>query len=454
MAAAVAAVVALLGAGTAWLSVYDGTPADVSALADTSSPSIPVSTPAPAPAPVSAPIRAPALAAANDTAALVARGRYLVRAGSCAGCHTERGGVPFAGGRAIETPFGNVYASNLTPDLATGIGGWSADDFWHALHNGRSRDGRLLYPAFPYPNYTRLARSDADAMYVYLRSLAPVARAATPHTLRFPFDQQASLAVWRALFFRPARFEPEPARPAIWNRGAYLVETLGHCNACHARRNALGATAGPLDLAGGLIPIQNWYAPSLNDEAEAGVAGWPAGDVAALLRTGVSPHGVAQGPMAEVVAGSTQHLDDADLAAMVAYLQALPAAVKPGARAVAPIPATPQTAVGATGLRLYGLHCAGCHGDDGRGVAGAYPALAGSRAVTMANPVNLVHIVLRGGFAPVTAGNPRPFGMPPFATVLSDADVAALLSYLRGAWGQRAAEVTPLDVSRARSAAS
>ena len=456
VAAVVAAVVALLGAGTAWLSVYDGTPADVSALAARSSRPAPTSTPAstPAPAPAPASTLAPASAAESDAVALVARGRYLVLAGSCAGCHTERGGVPFAGGRAIETPFGNVYASNLTPDLATGIGGWSADDFWHALHNGRSRDGRLLYPAFPYPNYTRLARIDADAMYAYLRSLAPVARAATPHTLRFPFDQQASLAVWRALFFRPARFEPEPARPAVWNRGAYLVETLGHCNACHARRNALGATVGPLDLAGGLIPIQNWYAPSLNDEAEAGVAGWPAGDVAALLRTGVSPHGVAQGPMAEVVAGSTQHLDDADLAAMVAYLQALPAAVKPGTRAVAPLPATPQTAVGATGLRLYGLHCAGCHGDDGRGVAGAYPALAGNRAVTMANPVNLVHIVLRGGFAPVTAGNPRPFGMPPFATVLSDADVAALLSYLRGAWGQRAAEVTPLDVSRARGAAN
>ena len=443
-----AAAVALLGATTAWLSVHEGTAAYA--------PDAPDAPDAPATVAASSSVSPSALAAgaAGDTAALVARGAYLVRAGSCAGCHTERGGAPFAGGRAIETPFGSVYASNLTPDVATGIGGWSADDFWRAMHNGRSRDGRLLYPAFPYPNYTRLARADADAMHAYLRSLVPVARANTPHALRFPFGLQASLAVWRALFFRPARFEPEPARPAAWNRGAYLVEALGHCNACHARRNALGATAGPLDLAGGLIPIQNWYAPSLNDDAEAGVAAWPAADVAALLRSGVSPRGVAQGPMAEVVAGSTQHLDDADLAAMVAYLQALPATVKPETPTAAPASTLAQAADVAGGLRLYGLHCAGCHGEDGRGVAGAYPALAGSRAVTMNHPVNLVHIVLRGGYAPVTAGNPRPFGMPPFATVLSDADVSAVLSYVRSAWGHRASEVTPLDVTRARGAAN
>jgi len=267
--------------------------------------------------------RAQAPANAEDTRARVARGEYLVRAGSCLGCHTDAGGAEYAGGRAIETPFGIVHAPNLTPDVATGLGAWSSDDFWRALHNGRSRDGRLLYPAFPYPNYTRLARADAEAMFEYLKSLAPVAQASKPHALAFPFDQQAALAVWRALFFRPGRFESDASRTPQWNRGAYLVETLGHCNACHSRRNVFGATAGPLDLAGGLIPIQNWYAPSLKDNAEAGVGDWPDAEVVALLKTGVSAFGSAQGPMAEVVARSTQFLSDADLAAMASYLRTL-----------------------------------------------------------------------------------------------------------------------------------
>ena len=383
-----------------------------------------------------------------DTVALVARGEYLVRAGSCFGCHTEPGGAPYAGGRAIETPFGIVQAPNLTPD-ATGLAAWSSDDFWRALHNGRARDGRLLYPAFPYPNYTRLARADSDAMFAYLQSLAPVAKANLPHALRFPFDQQAALAVWRALFFRPAQFEADGAKSPQWNRGAYLVETLGHCNACHSRRNVFGATAGPLDLAGGLIPIQNWYAPSLYDDAEAGVGDWPASEIVALLKSGVSARGSVQGPMAEVVARSTRYLSDADLAAMAAYLGALP-----GASERAP-PADDRTASVANprGAKLYADHCAACHGERGEGVAGAYPALARNRAVAISPPPNLVHIVLRGGFAPTTAGNPRPFGMPPFATVLSDQDVADVLSHLRASWGHRADAVSTLEVGRYRGAA-
>ena len=383
-----------------------------------------------------------------DTVALVARGEYLVRAGSCFGCHTEPGGAPYAGGRAIETPFGIVQAPNLTPD-ATGLAAWSSDDFWRALHNGRARDGRLLYPAFPYPNYTRLARADSDAMFAYLQSLAPVAKANLPHALRFPFDQQAALAVWRALFFRPAQFEADGAKSPQWNRGAYLVETLGHCNACHSRRNVFGATAGPLDLAGGLIPIQNWYAPSLYDDAEAGVGDWPASEIVALLKSGVSARGSVQGPMAEVVARSTRYLSDADLAAMAAYLGALP-----GASERAP-PADDRTASVANprGAKLYADHCAACHGERGEGVAGAYPALARNRAVAISPPSNLVHIVLRGGFGPTTAGNPRPFGMPPFATVLSDQDVADVLSHLRASWDHRADAVSTLEVGRYRGAA-
>ena len=192
---------------------------------------------------------------------LVERGAYLARAGNCQGCHTAQGGAPYAGGRGVPTPFGTVFAPNLTPDASTGLGEWSANDFWRALHHGRARDGRLLYPAFPYPNYTRVTRADADALFAYLHSLSPVTQANTRHALAWPFDQQVALAVWRALYFRAAEVkatggpdaEREPGRSAEWQRGAYLVEGLGHCNACHASRNALGATASTLDLAGGLI---------------------------------------------------------------------------------------------------------------------------------------------------------------------------------------------------------
>ena len=379
-------------------------------------------------------------------AALVARGAYLIRAGNCQGCHTDRGGQPFAGGRAIETPFGAVVAPNLTPDARTGLGSWSADDFWRALHHGRSKDGRLLYPAFPYPNYTRVSRADADAMFAALRGLAPVSHANQANTLAFPFDTQVALAVWRALFFRAAPHVDDPARTAAWNRGAYLVEGLGHCNACHSARNAFGATAGPLDLQGGLIPVQNWYAPSLASPHEAGVAGWSAAEVVRLLKTGVAAQGFVAGPMSEVVGNGTQYLSDADLGAVATYLQSLPPPPEPAMAASAS-----RVAPNAHGVALYKDHCAACHGDHGEGVPGAYPALSGSRAVTMRSTANLVHVVLEGGFPPSTAGNPRPFGMPPFAIVLSDADVADLLSAVRGSWGNDAPPVSAFDVARTRN---
>ncbi len=362
----------------------------------------------------------------------IERGRYLALAGNCAGCHTARGGARYAGGTGIDTPFGTVYASNLTPDRETGIGNWSPSEFWRAMHNGRSRDGRLLYPVFPYPNYTRITRSDSDAIYAWLRTLTPVARPNSAHALRFPYDSQAALAVWRALFFQPGTQEPDPARDARWNRGAYLVNGLGHCNACHAGRNFLGATSGTLDLSGGLIPMQNWYAPSLASPREAGVAHWPEDEVVRLLATGISSRGSVLGPMADVVFGSTQHLRPADLEAMAVYLKALPQAA--AGSATAPAPAGSAGALAATlerGARIYDDHCAQCHGEQGQGIAGAYPALAGNRAVVMEPPANLVHVVLGGGFAPATAGNPRPFGMPPYATILSDAEISAVITTIR-----------------------
>ena len=381
----------------------------------------------------------------NATPELLARGAYLARAGNCAACHTTRGGTPYAGGRGVDTPFGTVYSSNLTPEVRTGIGNWSAAEFWRALHNGRSKDGRLLYPAFPYASYTTVTRADSDALYAYLHSQPATVQPATPHALRWPFDQQAALAVWRALYFVPATFQSEPAQSAEWNRGAYLVRGLGHCAACHTARNALGATTDRLDLAGGLIPVQNWYAPSLTSSQETGMHDWPLEDAVHLLQTGVAPLGTVLGPMAEVVQQSTQYLSLQDLTAMVVYLKALPQTPVESARNV---PNTPRNVE--RGAKLYDQHCVQCHGAQGQGVAGAYPALAGNRAVTLASTANLVHVVRQGGFAPATAGNPRPFGMPPFVLVLNDADIATVLTHIRASWGNHAAPVTELEVGRLR----
>ncbi len=380
------------------------------------------------------------------TPELVARGAYLALAGNCAGCHTARGGTPYAGGRGIATPFGTVYAGNLTPDAETGLGAWSAGDFWRALHNGRSRSGRLLVPAFPYPHYTQVTRADADAMFAWLRTLPAVRQPNPAHTLRFPYDSTLVLAVWRALFFRPGEFEARPDQSAEWNRGAYLAQGLGHCAACHAGRNLLGATRDDAALAGGAIPQQNWYAPSLADPAQAGVAHWPRADVVALLQTGVAPQGSVLGPMAEVVFRSTQHLHAADLEAIAVYLQALPQRpVPPPAAREAPDPA-----VLTEGARLYERDCSDCHGAQGQGLPGAYPALAGNRTVTMDPPTNLLRAILAGGFPPTTAGHPQPHGMPPFQGRLNPGEVAAVATYLRQSWGHQAPAVLPQEVLRLR----
>ena len=378
------------------------------------------------------------------TSANIARGAYLARAGDCMACHTARGGAPYAGGRALETPFGTLYAPNITPDRATGIGAWSADDFWRALHNGKSKDGRLLYPAFPYTNYTKVSRADSDALFAYLRSLPPRQVQNHAHALRFPYDSQLALAGWRLLYFKPGVFEPETGRDVRWNRGAYLVEGLGHCSACHSTRNRLGASSGALE--GGLIPTIGWYAPSLTSDAEAGLGKWKEDHIVQLLGTGVAPGASVTGPMAEVVAQSLQHLSRADLGAMAAYLKSLPAGPP---RERVPAPRLPDQVL-QEGAKLYRQHCVACHGERGEGL-GPYPALAGNRALTLEEPVNAIRVVLNGGFPPGTAGNPRPYGMPPFSHVLDDAQAATLITWLRASWGNAAPPVTSAQVNRYRA---
>ena len=408
---------------------------------------------------------ASAVAKADPKQETITRGLYLATAGDCYACHTLRGQPPYAGGLEIPTPFGKLYTPNITPDLETGIGSWSADDFWRAMHDGRSKDGTFLYPAFPYTNYTKVTREDSDAIYAYFMSITAVKQKSRPHEMGFPYNQRELLAGWRTLYFSAGEFKDDPKQSKEWNRGAYLVEGLGHCNACHSARNMLGAVSKD-DVSGGLIPVQNWYAPSLTSSAEAGVAAWETQHIVDLLKTGTaSPQGTlvsVAGPMSEVVLGSTQHLSDADLRAMANYLKALPPSAadersasvaetetETAAAATAAADPTPAPADG-PGAKLYARHCAACHGDEGEGVAGIYPALAGNRAVLLRTPANLVHVVLEGGFAPATAGNPRPFGMPPFATELRDEQLAQVLTHIRGNWGNRAAAVSALEVGRYR----
>ncbi|MCZ4313584.1 c-type cytochrome [Comamonadaceae bacterium G21597-S1] len=398
----------------------------------------------PSQAPASLPGAAP-----QPNASRIAQGAYLARAGNCMLCHTPTGGAPYAGGRAIETPFGTVYSSNLTPDRETGIGTWTSVDFWRAMHEGRSKDGRLLVPAFPYTSFTQVSQDDADALFAYLRSLPAVRQPNRPHALRWPYDSQLALAAWRTLYFKPTVFQGDPARDADWNRGAYLVRGLGHCSTCHTTRNLLGAVDDRLDLSGGPMPMQNWYAPSLVRASEAGLGDWTIEAIVQLLQTGVSGSASVIGPMAEVVLHSTQHLTEPDLRAIAVYLQSLSQDKEP------PLPErNAAVATGsAMGADIYDKQCASCHGDNGQGVAGAYPALAGNRAVTMANTANLVQVVLHGGFAPATQGHPRPFGMPPYKLELDDRSVAAVLTHIRSAWGNRADPVRELDVSRYRGTA-
>ncbi|MFT3857504.1 MAG: cytochrome c [Aquabacterium sp.] len=397
--------------------------------------------------------RAPTGAAQAGDAAQIARGAYLAKAGNCSACHTARGGAEMAGGLPMATPFGTLYTSNLTPDRTTGLGDWSADEFWRALHHGRSKSGRLLYPAFPYPNYTHVTREDSDALYAYLQSLPPIERANTPHALRFPYKLQAALAVWRALYFRPVDVAAAPigertaSTSPAWQRGRYLVQGLGHCSACHAQRNALGAISDDVELGGGLIPMQDWYAPSLAARNEASVADWPTAEVVALLRTGVAPKGSVLGPMAEVVYRGTQYLRQDDLEAIALYLKSLPQ--------VSPRPRTEVVGASAETLQLgkdvYARQCADCHGAQGQGVPHMYPPLAGNRAVTLAGAHNVLKVILHGGFAPATAGNPRPFGMPPFGPSLQDEEIAAVATFIRQSWGHQASAVSTVDVNRARS---
>ncbi len=406
---------------------------------------------------------------------LIEQGGYLAKLGNCAACHTDRGGAPFAGGKPIHTPFGAVFASNITPDVQHGIGNWSADAFYRALNRGVNAQGKLLTPAFPYPNTTHVSRSDSDALYAYfMEGVQPVRQPNKAHELQFPFNTQIALAVWRVLFFeRDTDATTNSIASNVYSiransrnlledqveRGRYIVQGLAHCSACHAQRNALGAARSDGLLAGALMPMQDWYAPSLHAAQEAGVQHWPREQVVALLKNGITHNASVLGPMAEVVSKSTQFWRDEDLQATAAYLQSLPvrhAPARAGGQNLSPAATQSARPVRLQGANLYAQHCATCHGEKGQGLNETdalapqgilrIPALAGNRAVSLASSANLVRIILAGGYAPSTSGNPRPYGMPPFVHVLTDEDIADVATYIRTSWGNQADAVSGSQV--------
>jgi mono/diheme cytochrome c family protein len=384
-------------------------------------------------------------------AALIAKGEYLARAGDCIACHTAREGKTFAGGLPMKTPFGTLYTSNITPDPQTGIGTWTPDQFYQMMHNGRFPDGGLVYPAMPFASYTKVTREDSDAIYAYLRSIPPVKQPNRPHDLTFPFSNRSLIIGWRTLFFKEGEFEPDPTKSAEWNRGAYLVEGLGHCGMCHTAINALGGSSQSQAFEGGLIPMQNWYAPSLTSNKEAGLGEWTIEEITDYLRKGVSSRGAVYGPMAEVVYNSLQYLNDDDVRAMAIYLKGLAQGTSPE-KSATPLPSAETSLLVSLGKPIYDRHCASCHGATGEGMPPNYPPLAGNQSIEMVSAVNAIRMVLNGGYPPGTAGNPMPYGMPPFAHRLSDDEVAAVVTYIRTAWGNRGEPVSARQANELRTA--
>jgi len=382
--------------------------------------------------------------------ALVEKGAYLARAGDCIACHTKPEGELFAGGRPMLTPFGTLFTSNITPDTETGIGKWSADQFYGMMHTGRFPDGGLLYPAMPFGSYTKVTRQDSDAIFAFLRSIPAVRQPNRPHDLRFPYNNRSLILGWRTLYFSEGEYKPDPKQSDEWNRGAYLVEGLGHCAMCHTAINALGGSSDSEAFQGGLIPMQNWYAPSLTSNKEAGLGDWSLPEITDYLKTGISARGAVYGPMAEVVYNSLQYMTDADIRAMAVYLKSLGQGSPPGA-ARATVTSSEGSLLLTLGKTIYDRECASCHGTQGLGKPPHYPPLAGNQSIQMSSAVNPIRMVLNGGFPPGTAGNPQPYGMPPFAQSLSDDEVAAVVTYIRTAWGNRGAAVSAREANALRT---
>jgi len=376
------------------------------------------------------------------SAETIARGKALVDAADCASCHTADPSKPLAGGKRIDTPFGGIFSPNLTPDRETGLGAWTDDEFYRALHEGVARNGARYYPAFPYPNFTRITRDDVLAIRAYLSTLTPVHNTPPPPQLRFPLNYRVVMRGWNWLFFRPGTFEKNPQKSDEWNRGAYLVEGAAHCGACHTPKNMFGADKRGQTYGGGLI--DGWFAPRLDGAARSGLKSWSVEDIAEYLQSGRNGKSHAGKLMAEVVVNSTSKMSDADVRAIAVYLKDLPAG--------APEPAVtpPPPAQMADGERIYKGACIACHEADGSGAPRIYPPLPGNANLQSADPSSTLRIILDGALTVTTPRAPNTGSMPAYARKLLDQEIADVATYIRNAWGNAAPVVTPEQVAKAR----
>lgn len=392
-------------------------------------------------------------ALAEADVALLQRGRYVAQLGDCVACHSAEKGAALAGGRALETPFGKLYSTNITPDRKTGIGNYTFAQFDRAMRLGVAADGHNLYPAMPYPSYAKMSAEDMQALYAYLmQGVAAVQQSNRPSALRWPFNQRWGLSLWNWAFVDSTPFKSDIQQNAVWNRGAYLVQSLGHCGACHTPRGiafqekALSESGrnGAYFLAGETVDA--WRALSLRNL-------WTVTDTQLFLKTGQNRFAAASGSMTEVIHHSTQYFKDEDLLAIATYLKSLPNSPYDKTQPMptqGPTAQAPSDLFNSRGGLAYLQFCSDCHRADGAGVDKIFPPLAGNPTVGSRDPATLLHIVLSGGATAATAAHPRVFAMPAFAR-LSDKEVAEILNFVRASWGHGAPPLSPREVAKMRS---
>jgi len=373
----------------------------------------------------------------------IARGRYLAIVGDCAGCHNAPGGAPYAGGLPIETPFGTLVSPNITSDRETGIGAWTDDEFVNAMQDGIRRGGEHLYPAMPYTYYTKATRKDVLAIRAYLETVDPVHNEVKVNQLPFPFNVRASMVGWNELYFKRGTFELVAGKSDEWNRGAYLIEGLGHCGLCHTAKNAMGGDETTRALQGSAL--QGWYAPNLTGDPRTGLGSWSVEEVIAYLKTGHNNASAATGPMSDVIVHSTSQMTDADLRGIAVYLKDQPAA-----NGESPRPVSAEDRMMRAGEAIYLDNCAACHTSAGTGIPQLFPALKGSPSVQSTNPASVIRVVLRGAQSVATDPAPTAPSMPALGWKLSDSEVAAVVTYIRNSWGNAASPVVTSDVASAR----
>jgi mono/diheme cytochrome c family protein len=388
---------------------------------------------------------AAALAQNGQSFDRIQRGRYLAILGDCSACHTAPGGLPFAGGLALETPFGTIVSTNITPDRETGIGNWSENDFVSAMRMGKGYNGTRLYPAMPYTAYTKMTDEDVLAVRAYLATLAPVHNKVVSNQLPFPFNIRLVMTVWNALNFNPGRYQPNPEKSAEWNRGAYIIEGPGHCGTCHTPKTLLGGDKANFPLAGGTL--QGWFAPNITTDPHKGIGGWSKKDIVEYLKTGSNPWTLASGPMADAVSHSTSKMADEDIAAIATFLRDSGTVTL----AAKPIPVAASDGAMRSGAAIYKDNCAVCHRDSGTGESHLFPRLAGSALVQSDDPTTLVRVALQGSRAVATSSMPTAPAMPAFDWRLNDTQIAAVLTYIRNSWGNAAAPVTANAVAGGRA---